>query len=78
MDHPELLVDGMTCGSCAARAQRVIGKLPGVGEAGVNFATGRASVELRRQRDWCGGVRGRGSSSQLRVAAGGWRRLGAG
>lgn len=43
-EHAELLVEGMTCGSCAARVQRAITKLPGVGEAGVNFATGRASV----------------------------------
>ncbi|MPZ89383.1 MAG: heavy metal translocating P-type ATPase [Nitriliruptorales bacterium] len=36
----------MTCGSCAARVQRVLGKQPGVSDAEVNFATGRARVEL--------------------------------
>jgi heavy metal translocating P-type ATPase len=42
----ELDVTGMTCGSCAARVQRALGKQPGVSEALVNYATGRATVEL--------------------------------
>ncbi len=37
-------VQGMTCGSCAARVQRVLGRQPGVTRAEVNFATGRARV----------------------------------
>lgn len=40
-------VDGMTCGWCAARVQRVLGRQNGVDEARVNFATGRARVEWR-------------------------------
>jgi copper-transporting P-type ATPase V len=46
--HPsvEFTVGGMTCGSCATRVQRVLGKQPGVGLAEVNFATGRARVVL--------------------------------
>ncbi|MBA3265682.1 MAG: copper-translocating P-type ATPase, partial [Nocardioidaceae bacterium] len=43
--HAELVVEGMTCGSCAARVQRAIGKVPGVSDAGVNLATGRANVD---------------------------------
>ncbi len=39
-------VTGMTCGSCAARVQRVLGRQPGVAEAEVNFATGKAHVVL--------------------------------
>ena len=39
-------VQGMTCGSCAARVQRVLGRQPGVASAEVNFATGAARVEL--------------------------------
>jgi len=39
----ELAVTGMTCGTCAARIQRRLGRLPGV-EASVNYATGRARV----------------------------------
>jgi copper-transporting P-type ATPase V len=39
-------VQGMTCGSCAARVQRVLGRQPGVANAEVNFATGTARVEL--------------------------------
>jgi cation-transporting ATPase V len=42
----ELEVSGMTCGSCAARVQHALGRQPGVGEALVNYATGRATVEL--------------------------------
>jgi copper-transporting P-type ATPase V len=42
----ELDVSGMTCGSCAARVQRTLSRQPGVSEALVNYATGRATVEL--------------------------------
>ena len=34
----------MSCGSCAARVERTLARHPGVSEAGVNFATGRATV----------------------------------
>ena len=37
-------VSGMTCGSCAARIQRVLSSYDGVQDAEVNFATGRAVV----------------------------------
>jgi cation-transporting ATPase V/Cu+-exporting ATPase len=40
----DLEIEGMTCGSCAARVQRVLEKQPGVASAEVNFATGRARV----------------------------------
>lgn len=40
----EFDVEGMTCGSCAARVQRALSDVPGVGEVAVNFATGRATV----------------------------------
>src|SRR5271170_4113477 len=43
----ELEVSGMTCGSCAARVQRALGRQPGVSEALVNYATGRATVSLQ-------------------------------
>ena len=42
----ELDVTGMTCGSCAARVQRALSRQEGVTEALVNYATGRATVEL--------------------------------
>ena len=41
-------VEGMTCGSCAARVQRVLAKTDGVADAEVNLATGRAHVTLQR------------------------------
>jgi copper-transporting P-type ATPase V len=37
-------VEGMTCGSCAVRIQRVLDRQPGVASAEVNFATGKARV----------------------------------
>jgi cation-transporting ATPase V/Cu+-exporting ATPase len=37
-------VEGMTCGSCAVRIQRVLGRQPGVAAAEVNFATSTARV----------------------------------
>ena len=40
----DLEVEGMTCGSCAARVQRALEKTPGVERADVNFATGKARV----------------------------------
>ncbi|MBW3576952.1 MAG: cadmium-translocating P-type ATPase [Actinobacteria bacterium] len=41
----------MTCGSCAARVQKVLGAQPGVSEAEVNFATGKARVRLTEDVD---------------------------
>jgi cation-transporting ATPase V/Cu+-exporting ATPase len=46
LEHLELDVTGMTCGSCAARVQRALSREPGVTEALVNYATGRATVAL--------------------------------
>lgn len=38
-------IDGMTCSACANRVERVIKKLEGVEEAGVNFATETLSMK---------------------------------
>jgi P-type Cu+ transporter len=37
-------IGGMTCAACAATIERVVGKLPGVDSASVNFATEKATV----------------------------------
>lgn len=42
--HVELLIDGMTCASCAARIEKKLNKLDGV-TATVNYATEKASVD---------------------------------
>lgn len=42
-----LTLDGMSCASCAGRAERSLADLPGVSEAAVNFATGQAQVSLQ-------------------------------
>jgi Cu+-exporting ATPase len=41
-----LPIEGMTCGACAVTVQDRLGKEPGVLEASVNYATGRATVTL--------------------------------
>ncbi|MGH3327072.1 MAG: heavy metal translocating P-type ATPase, partial [Streptomycetales bacterium] len=46
----ELHVEGMTCGSCAARVERVLGRQPGVERASVNFAAHRAVVAFRPEQ----------------------------
>lgn len=40
----ELAVAGMTCASCTGRVERALKSMPGVTEAAVNLATGRATV----------------------------------
>ena len=47
LPHERILtlpVEGMTCASCVGRVERALGKVPGVTEASVNLATGRARV----------------------------------
>ena len=39
-----LPVVGMTCAACAANIERALKKLPGIADAGVNYATNRATV----------------------------------
>ncbi|MEU6645346.1 heavy metal translocating P-type ATPase [Saccharomonospora sp. NPDC046836] len=46
----ELTVTGMTCAACSARVQRGLNKLPGV-TASVNYATERATVQVRGDTD---------------------------
>ncbi|HVS73458.1 MAG TPA: heavy metal translocating P-type ATPase [Phycisphaerae bacterium] len=43
-ERVELAIGGMSCAACAARVQKVLGRVEGVRAAGVNFATGRATV----------------------------------
>ncbi len=50
----DLDVEGMTCGSCSARVQRVLERQPGVERADVNFATGRARVHTSQTVDRAG------------------------
>jgi copper-transporting P-type ATPase V len=45
-DLLDLEVEGMTCGSCSARVQRILERQEGVERADVNFATGRARIHL--------------------------------
>ncbi len=40
-----LAVEGMTCASCVGRVERALAAVPGVRNAAVNLATGRAQVE---------------------------------
>ncbi len=40
----ELLIEGMTCASCASRVEKALLRTPGVLQASVNLATERASI----------------------------------
>ncbi|MFT5564344.1 MAG: cation-transporting ATPase V [Myxococcota bacterium] len=42
----DLPVEGMTCGSCAARIQKILGRQEGVIDATVNYATGAARISI--------------------------------
>ncbi|MGI4939760.1 MAG: heavy metal translocating P-type ATPase, partial [Janthinobacterium lividum] len=44
----DLAVGGMTCASCVGRVEKALGRVPGVQEASVNLATGRAHVRAVR------------------------------
>ncbi len=46
LERCELSVEGMSCASCALRIERTLGRQPGVREAHVNFASGRAAVSF--------------------------------
>ena len=45
----DFTVEGMTCGSCATRVQRILSRQPGVESAYVNYATSGARVVLTGQ-----------------------------
>ena len=47
----DLAIEGMTCAACANRIQRGLGKLDGVADAQVNFATGKATVRHAHTAD---------------------------
>ncbi len=49
--HLTLLVSGMSCASCVGRVERALAAVPGVTEASVNLATGKADVQFERQAD---------------------------
>ena len=38
-------IEGMTCSSCAARVEKVLGRLPGISKATVSFSTESALLE---------------------------------
>ncbi|MEE8410509.1 MAG: heavy metal translocating P-type ATPase [Myxococcota bacterium] len=46
--HVSMALGGMTCAACAARIEKVLGRLPGVVDARVNFADESATVETQR------------------------------
>ncbi|WP_230971130.1 heavy metal translocating P-type ATPase [Nitrogeniibacter aestuarii] len=45
--HQELAIEGMTCAACATRLEKVLGRVDGVEEATVNFATETAQMHYR-------------------------------
>ncbi|HEY9594571.1 MAG TPA: heavy metal translocating P-type ATPase, partial [Spirochaetia bacterium] len=57
MKTEELTVTGMTCASCSARIERVVGKLDGVATATVNLATEKLHLEYDETKLAVDGVR---------------------
>lgn len=51
-------VGGMTCAACARRVEKVIGKLEGIDETSVNFATEKATVTYDPQTVRLSAIRG--------------------
>jgi P-type Cu+ transporter len=50
MRTEEMTVTGMTCASCSARVEKVVGKLHGVAKASVNLATEKLHLEYDENR----------------------------
>jgi Cu+-exporting ATPase len=46
MSRETMTISGMTCAACAKRIEKVVGRMPGVSEASVNFATEKLTVEF--------------------------------
>ncbi len=49
MSKETIVISGMTCAACAMRVEKAVGKLDGVRNASVNFATEKLSVEFDEQ-----------------------------
>lgn len=49
MNKETIKISGMTCAACAQRVQKAVGKIEGVINANVNFATEKLSVEFDNQ-----------------------------
>ena len=47
----DLAIEGMTCASCVSRVEKALAAVPGVAEASVNLANGRARVRLAGDAD---------------------------
>jgi Cu+-exporting ATPase len=50
LNQASLPVQGMTCGACAVRLEKALGRATGINEAAVNFALERASVSFDPQQ----------------------------
>ncbi|PHV05723.1 heavy metal translocating P-type ATPase [Janthinobacterium sp. BJB412] len=68
----ELAIEDMTCASCVGRVEKALARIPGVLEASVNLATGRARV-----RHLAGGVSTDELEAAVKQAGYQSRRLGA-
>ena len=50
MDKETLKITGMTCAACAARIEKVLGKMDGVDRISVNLATEKATISFDPQK----------------------------
>lgn len=49
--HLTLGIEGMTCASCAARIERLVGRMAGVNSVSVNLSTERADIDLAEEAE---------------------------
>ncbi|MDF2542091.1 MAG: copper-translocating P-type ATPase [Herbinix sp.] len=57
MNKENIKISGMTCAACAQRIQKAVGKMEGIAEASVNFATEKLSVEFDEQKASLTGIK---------------------
>lgn len=50
MNKETIKISGMTCAACAKRIEKAVGKLDGVSNASVNFATEKLTVEYDKEK----------------------------
>lgn len=50
MSKETIKISGMTCAACAQRVQKAVGKIEGVADANVNFATEKLFVEFEEEK----------------------------
>ena len=51
MINKSLKIKGMSCAACAARIEKVLGKIDGISKTNVNFATEKLNLEFDENKN---------------------------